>query len=78
MVSKRESEMTKEENLANANHAIFVGFAPSDEPKYSISVVVEHGGSGSASSAPIAKDVFSYIYNNILVPQNSSSTDTGQ
>ncbi len=57
VVSKREKEMSKEENAANANHAIFVGFAPVQDPKYAISVVVEHGGGGSAAAAPIAKDV---------------------
>ncbi len=49
--------LTKEENAANANHAIFTGFAPFHDPKYSISVVVEHGGSGSGAAAPIAKDI---------------------
>jgi len=57
VVSKREKEMSKEENAANANHAIFVGFAPVEDPKYAISVVVEHGGSGSGAAAPIAKDI---------------------
>jgi len=36
---------------------LFVAFAPYEEPRYSISVVVEHGGSGSKSAAPIAKQV---------------------
>jgi len=57
VVSKREKEMTKAENAANANHAIFVGFAPVGNPKYAISVVVEHGKSGSGTAAPIAKDI---------------------
>ncbi len=57
VISKRENEMSSSEAKNNANHAIFVGFAPFSDPKYSISVVVEHGGSGSASAAPIAKDV---------------------
>ena len=39
------------------DHALFVAFAPYNEPQYSISVVVEHGGSGSKSAAPIAKKV---------------------
>lgn len=39
------------------NHAIFVGFAPFKNPKYSISVLIEHGGAGSAAAAPIGKDV---------------------
>jgi penicillin-binding protein 2 len=59
VISKRESEMTKAEIAINANqnHAIFVGFAPVSDPKYAISVVVEHGKSGSMAAAPIAKDI---------------------
>jgi penicillin-binding protein 2 len=57
VISKREKEMSVAENAANANHAIFVGFAPVGNPKYAISVAVEHGGGGSATAAPIAKDV---------------------
>ena len=39
------------------DHALFVNYAPYDNPKYAVAVVVEHGGSGSASAAPIARDV---------------------
>ena len=39
------------------DHALFVGFAPYDDPKIAISVVVEHGGGGSAVAAPIARDI---------------------
>ncbi len=57
VISKREREMTRAEIDANANHALFVGYAPAHNPKYAISVVVEHGKSGSVTAAPIAKDV---------------------
>lgn len=59
VISKREKQMSKSENAnrANQNHAIFVGFAPVADPKYSVSVVVEHGKSGSVAAAPIGKDV---------------------
>lgn len=39
------------------DHALFVNFAPYDNPKYAVAVVVEHGGGGSSSAAPIARDV---------------------
>ncbi len=39
------------------DHALFVAFAPADDPRYAISVVVEHGGGGSTVAAPIARDV---------------------
>ena len=57
VISKREREMTKEETIAYANHAIFVGYAPIHDPQYAIAVVVEHGKSGSMAAAPIAKDI---------------------
>jgi penicillin-binding protein 2 len=39
------------------DHALFVAFAPYESPKYAVSVVVEHGGGGSAVAAPIARDM---------------------
>ena len=39
------------------DHALFVGFAPSHNPRYAAAVVVEHGGGGSAVAAPIARDL---------------------
>ena len=38
------------------DHALFVGYAPADKPRYAVSVVVEHGGGGSTAAAPIARD----------------------
>ena len=43
------------------DHALFVAFAPYQDPRYSISVLVEHGGSGSKSAAPIAKEVIKKV-----------------
>ncbi|MEM0948941.1 MAG: penicillin-binding protein 2 [Pseudomonadota bacterium] len=39
------------------DHALFVGYAPYDAPKYAVSVVVEHGGGGSRAAAPVARDI---------------------
>ncbi len=39
------------------HHALFVGYAPYKNPRYVCTVVVEHGGSGSATAAPIARDL---------------------
>lgn len=39
------------------DHALFVNFAPHDNPKIAVAVVVEHGGGGSTAAAPIARDV---------------------
>ena len=43
------------------NHSIFVGYAPLANPKFSVSVVVEFGGSGSAAAAPIARDILKFV-----------------
>ncbi|WP_457650985.1 penicillin-binding protein 2 [Profundibacter sp.] len=39
------------------DHALFVSFAPFDNPRIAVSVVVEHGGGGSKAAAPIARDI---------------------
>jgi penicillin-binding protein 2 len=39
------------------HHALFVCYAPWEQPRYAVSVIVEHGGSGSAAAAPIARDI---------------------
>ena len=38
-------------------HALFVAYAPHDQPRYALSVVVEHGNAGAAAAAPIARDI---------------------
>jgi penicillin-binding protein 2 len=58
-VAERESGVTRNEDLPweRRDHALFVGYAPADNPRYAVSVVVEHGGGGSAVAAPIARDI---------------------
>ena len=68
-VSERESEDFRKTEIEwkNRDHALFVGYMPSDNPKYAISVVIEHGGSGAATAAPIAKNVFEFINQNKIL-----------
>lgn len=62
---RRISRQERSEGLAKQadipwkyrHHALFVGYAPMDNPEYVVSVVVEHGGSGSASAAPLAQKI---------------------
>lgn len=42
------------------DHALFVAYAPTDKPRYAVSVIVEHGGSGSSVAAPIARDLLAH------------------
>ena len=57
--AEREAGVISNEDLPwnRRDHALFVGYAPYDAPRYAISVVVEHGGGGSTAAAPIARDV---------------------
>lgn len=40
------------------DHALFVGFAPVDNPKIAVAVIVENGGGGSSTAAPVARELF--------------------
>ncbi|WP_299547607.1 penicillin-binding protein 2 [uncultured Tateyamaria sp.] len=57
--AERRAGVVRNEDLPweRRDHALFVNFAPYDEPKYAVAVVVEHGGGGSKAAAPIARDV---------------------
>ncbi|KNG93209.1 penicillin-binding protein 2 [Pseudaestuariivita atlantica] len=56
---ERRRGVTRNEDLPweRRDHALFVNYAPADAPKIAVSVVVEHGGGGSTSAAPIARDI---------------------
>ena len=56
---ERARGVTRNEDLPweRRDHALFVAYAPADNPRFSISVVVEHGGGGSTVAAPIARDI---------------------
>ncbi len=43
------------------DHALFIAFGPYKNPRYALSIVVEHGGSGSSTAAPMAKKLFKLI-----------------
>ena len=59
---QRELEIKQKDiEYKDRDHALFVAFAPYSDPKYAISVVVEHGGTGSGSAAPIAKKVIKKV-----------------
>ena len=65
-VAERESDdfRKKEIEWEKRDHALFVGYMPHDKPKYAVSVVIEHGGSGASTAAPIAKQIFQFINKN--------------
>lgn len=44
------------------DHGLFVCFAPTDNPRYAASVIIEHGLGGARAAAPVAKDIFTFLY----------------
>ena len=60
---ERETEIIPNRELPfeQRDHALFIGFAPYKNPKVAISVIIEHGGSGSSQAAPIAAKIFKKI-----------------
>jgi penicillin-binding protein 2 len=55
----------------NLRHqALFVGYAPADDPRIAVAVLVEHGGFGASSAAPIARKIMDAW----LLPRASSAT----
>ena len=63
-ISKRDRELnlkTLEIPYNDRDHALYVAFGPYKKPRYALSVVIEHGGSGSSTAAPIAKELFKVI-----------------
>jgi penicillin-binding protein 2 len=66
-----DSEALRERNR---DHALFVGFAPFDNPKIAVAVIVENGESGSGTAAPIARKMFdAHLLNNKLTKQKSAT-----
>ena len=59
---QREAEVKQDDiKYLERDHAWFVAFAPVSDPRYAISVLVEHGGSGSSAAAPIAKKIIKKV-----------------
>ena len=57
--AEREAGVFKNEDLPweRRDHALFIAYAPIDAPRYSVAVVIEHGGGGSKAAAPVAHDI---------------------
>jgi penicillin-binding protein 2 len=63
-ISKRERELDlKIEQIPynDRDHALYIAYGPYINPRYALSIIVEHGGSGSKAAAPIAKELFKLI-----------------
>ena len=63
-ITERDRELdlkTFEIPYEERDHALYVAFGPYKNPRYALSIIVEHGGNGSTTAAPMAKKLFKLI-----------------
>jgi penicillin-binding protein 2 len=65
---KRITKLDRELDLDTAeipyeerDHALYIAFGPYKSPQYAMSIIIEHGGSGSSAAAPLAKELFKAV-----------------
>ncbi len=63
VVGIAQGETYDEEKLPKKyrDHALFVAYAPVESPRMAVAIIVENGGSGSATAAPIARQLFDHL-----------------
>ena len=44
------------------DHSLFTGYGPVSNPEYAVSVIIDHGGSGSSKAAPISKKIMNKVF----------------
>ena len=72
VISNKTFEKLDEESKLNKiyqNHAWFVAFGPAEDPEISVLALVEHGGGGSKTAAPVVRKILSYYIDNIYQPK---------
>ena len=68
---ERELELkTFEIPYEQRDHALYVAFGPYKNPRYALSIIVEHGGNGSTTAAPMAKKLFKLIIDRHKIRQS--------
>jgi penicillin-binding protein 2 len=60
-ISSRAEYDEVRKNRLLRDHAIFIGYAPYDDPKFAIAVVIENGESGGRTAGPIAKEILEVL-----------------
>ena len=63
-ITEEERELdlkTSEIPYEQRDHALYVAYGPTKNPRYALSIIIEHGGSGGTTAAPIAKKLFKVI-----------------
>ena len=72
-ITKKDRELdlkTFEIPYEERDHALYVAYGPYKNPHYAVSVVVEHGGNGSTTAAPMAKELFKLTIDRHLLRQS--------
>ena len=72
-ITKKDRELdleTSEIPYEERDHAIYIAFGPYKSPRYAVSILVEHGGSGSSVAAPLAKKLFKKIVDRHEIRKN--------
>jgi len=75
-ITKQDRELdldTSEIPYEERDHALYIAFGPYKNPRYAVSIVIEHGGSGGAIAAPLAKQLFKKIIDRHEIRKNFES-----
>jgi penicillin-binding protein 2 len=83
-IKQNEKYIEKNINERHRDHALFIAYAPADDPKIALAVIVENGGHGGSAAGPIARKVMDYYLLGKLpaiepiketkLPENSTAT----
>lgn len=62
VIGIKQNEKYNEKNIdeRHRDHALFIAYAPADNPKIALAVIVENGGHGGSAAGPIARKVMDY------------------
>ena len=62
VIGMKAGEKYVEKRIAerHRDHAVFIAYAPAEDPKIALAILVENGGHGGSTAAPIAREVFDY------------------
>jgi penicillin-binding protein 2 len=72
-ITERDRELdldTSQIPYEERDHALYIAFGPYKNPRYAVSIVIEHGGSGGAVAAPLAKQLFKKIIDRHEIRKN--------
>ena len=72
-ITEKERELdlkTFEIPYEQRDHALYIAYGPYKSPRYAVSIIVEHGGNGSTTAAPMAKKLFKLIIDRHKIRQS--------